>query len=281
MMAIKNDVLIGFIKKNKKYSSISDDIVMQEIDDYFKRNPNNIRLLDNKRSKKYKKIIKEIRAKLHSVYGSFQLQNKNKREEYLNQLKGINDYKTHDNILSTSVSAKERIKEYPELYKKIFNITGKPKKIIDLGCGLNPVSYPYIGVYDLTYHAYDIDEKDIDFLNRYFNSIRNYSKLKAKAAVANLKNIDFIKNIPKADICFMFKFLDVIEKKGHKLSEEIIKSLNSKYLVVSFSTKTVSNKKMNHPYRGWIERMLTRINLKFERIETENEDFYIIKTGGF
>ena len=78
------------------------------------------------------------------------------------------------------------------------------------------------------------------------------------------------------DVCFMFKFLDPIEDKGHKLSEEIIKLIKARYIVISFSTKTVSGKKMNHPYRGWIEKMLERIKKDFEKISLENEVFYII-----
>ncbi len=84
------------------------------------------------------------------------------------------------------------------------------------------------------------------------------------------------RKLPKADVCFMFKFLDPLEEKGHKLSEEIIKSLDCKYIVVSFSTKTISGRNMRYPYRGWIEKMLNRINIKFDRFNLENEVFYII-----
>ena len=129
----------------------------------------------------------------------------------------------------------------------------------------------------LKYYAYDIDQEDIIFINHYFNIMKNYSKIQGKAQIADLSDLKSIKKIPRANLCFMFKFLDVIESKGHKLSEEIIKSLKCKYIVASFATKTVSGKNMNHPYRGWIEKMLNRLNMKFEKIQTPNEMFYIIK----
>jgi 16S rRNA (guanine(1405)-N(7))-methyltransferase len=262
------------IKKNKKYSSISEDVITDEIESYFRKNPNKLDLLEKQKSEKFKKIIKEIRSNLHKSYGSFQTEDKAKRDDYLRKISSINDFRTHDLILSTSVSAKERLNDYSKLYKKIFSITGKPQSIIDLGCGLNPVSLPYMGINSCIYHAYDIDENDIAFLNRYFGLMKHYSNIKGTASVLNLKN-NLLK-IPKADICFLFKVFDVIEKDNHKLSESIIKSLNCKYIIVSFSTKTVSGKHMNHPYRGWIERMLERINLKYEKISLENEVFYII-----
>jgi 16S rRNA (guanine(1405)-N(7))-methyltransferase len=269
------DNLLGSIKKSKKYNSISEDLIKEEIKKYFKINPKDKKHLTKIKSKKYKEIVKAIKSKLHLIYGSFQ-KDKEKRDSFLKKIYGINDYKNHDEILSTSVSSKERLKEYQNIYKKIFKITGRPKKIIDLGCGLNPVSYPYMGLNGINYYAYDIDKEDCDFLNKYFRLMKEYTHLKAKAFVTNLRKISEIKKIPRAEVCFMFKFLDVIEEKGHKLSEEIIKTLNCNYLVISFSTKTVSGKKMKYPHRGWIERMLERINLKYEKISLSNEVFYII-----
>jgi 16S rRNA (guanine(1405)-N(7))-methyltransferase len=271
------NLILQIIKKSKKYNSISEELLKKEIQKYFKLNPKDINLLEKPKSKKFKEIIKAIKSKIHLAYGSFQTKDKGKREEYLKNIQGINDYKNHDLILSTSVSSKERLNDYKTLYRKIFKITGKPKKIIDLGCGLNPISYPYIGITDLIYKAYDIDREDCDFLNKYFSLMKDYTKLKGTATMQDLSSIEEINKVPRADVCLMFKFLDVIESKGHKLSEQIIKTLNCKYIISSFPTKTVSGNKMKHPYRGWIEKMLERIDYKFEKITTDNEIFYIIE----
>ena len=271
------NTILKIIKKSKKYCSLSEEILKKEIKKYFQLNPKSIKHLEKPKSKKFKEVIKSIKSKIHLVYGSFQTKDKGKRDEYLRNIQGINDYTNHDMILSTSVSSKERLNDYKTLYRNIFKITGKPKKIIDLGCGLNPISYPYIGITDLIYKAYDIDKDDCKFLNHYFNLMKSYTKLKGIADVNDLSSLKEIKKLPRADICFMFKFLDVIESKGHKLSEQIIKTLNCKHLVISFPTKTVSGKKMKHPYRGWIEKMLERIDLEFEKLTTDNEIFYIIK----
>lgn len=271
------NLLLEEIKKNKKYTSIHNDLVKNEIKGYFKKNQNKIKILEKPKSEKFKKIIKEIRAKLHSVHSSFQSEDKEKREYCLRRIQGINDYENHNKILETSLSSKERLEDYKNIYKEIFKVTGKPKKIIDLGSGLNPISFPYLGINKLTYLAYDIDEDEIDFLNRYFDLMKRYSKISGKASILDIRDVSSLKILPKADICFLFKVFDVLEKNSHKLSEEIIKSLKSEYIIVSFAIKTISGKKMNHPYRGWIESMLDRINIKFEKILTDNEVFYIIK----
>jgi len=270
--------LLEEIRKNKKYASISEDLIKQEIDRYFRINPKHISLLEKPQSEKFKNIVKAIRNKLHLIYGSFQAEDKSKRLDYLKELKGIDDYETAEKVLSTSVSAKERLEEYDRIYKEIFRITGKPDSILDLGCGLNPISYSYMDIKELTYRAYDIDKKDVDFLNSYFEKMKKFSRLDGKAFLMNLTDLNEVKRLPKSDICFMFKLVDPLEKgKNHKLSEEMIKNIDSKYIIISFSTKTISGKPMNYPYRGWIEKMLNRIGLNFEKILANNEVFYVIK----
>ena len=134
-----------------------------------------------------------------------------------------------------------------------------------------------MGLGGLNYYAYDIDKADMSFINEYFYTMKD--KISGKAETINLASIseEEIQKLPKVDVCFMFKLADVLDRKNHKQSEKIITNLNSKYIVVSFAKKTITGKNMNFPYRGWIERMLERVGLKFEKIEFETEVFYIIK----
>jgi 16S rRNA (guanine(1405)-N(7))-methyltransferase len=262
--------LISSIKKKKTLKSISNKLIKDEILKYINQNPELIKSINNKKSKNFKKIVKEIRKKLHLIYGSFQTSKKNKRGKYLKDL----DIKK---ILSTNISTKERLEIYPNLYKKIFKITGKPKTIVDLGCGINPISFPFMNLKKINYFCYDIDKNDLDFIKKYFKLMKINGKTKILNLLKVKKDPDMIKKIPKSDVAFLFKLLDSLETKGHKLSEIIISNLNSKHVVVSFSTKTITRKIMKHPYRGWIERMLKRLNLKFKKLIFSNEIFYIIK----
>ena len=58
----------------------------------------------------------------------------------------------------------ERISIYKDLYKQIFKITKKPKSILDLGCGLNPLSYPLMNLKNVTYNACDIAINDLNLI---------------------------------------------------------------------------------------------------------------------
>ena len=275
-MEDKIQELIKLIKKNKKYASLSSDIISRELEEFKRKNPG-IKLEDIK--SEY--IVKEIRTRLHKMHGSFQVKENKKREKYFEELKNNpRDLDIIDDILRTNKSTDERVEDYPEIYKKIFAITNKPGSIIDLGCGINPVSFVYMDLpINTEYLAYDINDRDEVFLNEFFS----LEKINGKANILDTSKVDNIKSLPNSDLCFMFKFLDPIEKaygKGHKLAEEIIVELRKKvkFIVISFSKLTVSGNPMNFPYRGWMDRMLERLELKTKQFETDNEIFYVIKS---
>ena len=232
--------IVNEVKKKKCLKNLDDKIILNCVIKHYKG-------INKKKDKK--ELIKKVRAELHFKYGMFWLSDKL-------------ELKAHK-------SSKDRLKIYPTLYKEIFQITGKPKVILDLGCGLNPLSYNYLECKPL-YIASEWNKKDCNKITDYFKK----NNIKGKVLQLDLRK-DF--TYPRSDIVFLFSVFDIIETKGHKLAEKIIKALKSKYVVVSFSTKTFSNKKMNYPKRGWIERMLKRLDLRYKKLSYMNEIFYVIK----
>lgn len=273
-MKINNSLtqqLLEKVKVNKKYRTISDDIIKKEVEPYLKFNP---KIISADRQ-----TIKEIRAKLHRIYSSYQTKKKRKRDIYLNELSRLiknneNIHELTNKLLSLTISTKERLEDYQYIYKNIFKITGKPKTIIDLGCGLNPLSYTLMNLKSLTYYCYDIDQEDINFLNSYFKTIKNKG-LSGRAEILDIRDINKIKNLLSSDIIFMFKLFDLLDKKTKK---QIIPLLMKKtnHLIISFATKTLTRRPMKLKRRTGFENYLKENNLKFETIKTQNEIFYII-----
>lgn len=263
------DEFLNQVKQNKKYKSIADEIIIEEIKNYLR---------ENEIDKISRRDIKLVRSQLHKSYASFQTRKKSKIQDYLDELKdNPKDINTTNKLLSITLSTKERLNNYSHIYKKIFNITGKPDIIIDLGSGLNPFSYLFMNLSSLIYYSYDVDEQDIIYLNQYYKIMKSVG-LNGKAQILNILDVEKIKNLPSSDIIFLFKVIDILDKNDHKTSEGLIKVLinKTKFLVASFATKTFTRKKMNYPNRKWFELMLNRNNLNFQIIFTDNEIFYII-----
>lgn len=254
------DKLIEEIKRKKELNGISDNIVLEQVEKYLSQNKKIN--LENKRSADYKKTIKEVRAKLRRSYGLFRVESKETNSKDI------------DSVLTAHSSTKERSYFYPELYQKIFDITGKPKIILDLGCGVNPLSYSFMNLKKVEYHAYDINEKEITLINEYFKR----EHIQGEASVMDVSKVEEVKKLPSADLAFLFKITDILDRgKGHKKTEEVLVAVPTKFVVISFPTLTMSGKPMNAPRRKWMEWLCQRLGYPYEVLEFSNEIFYVVK----
>lgn len=262
--------IIKKIKEKKELKNIDDEYIFGIIKKILKTNKKYEKAFEEKRtrSKEYKEIIKKAREKLRLEYGMFAEKLEN-REKILAE-KGRS---MTEQLLKLHQSTAERLEIYPHIYQKIFSITGKPNSILDLGCGMNPASYPYMKLKNVFYYASELNKKDCEFLDKYFKAM----KIKGKAFAIDLKRPSLLKTLKPVDVCFLFKVLDTIEKKGHKLAEEIIKTVKARFIVASFATHKLGGKPMKYAYRGWLERMLERLGYKFKIIKEKNEIFYLIE----
>ena len=108
---------INEIKKKKELRDIDDNFILEMFERYN---------ISNLTPKQRKVLVKDARAKLRLIYGLFRTKQKGP-------------------VLERHASTRERLPYYGELYNHIFEITGTPKVILDLGCGVNPFSYKYLG----------------------------------------------------------------------------------------------------------------------------------------
>lgn len=271
---------VSEIKKKRNLRSLPDDFVQDLVVEFFKRYPKSEKILENHvkplKSKEFKFMMKEIRKKLHDVYGVFILKEKclKSLKEHLKKTKKLDEkaLQLHTALLSCHQSSFERMDFYYEIYKNIFSITGKPKSILDLACGLNPLSFPFMGLKKLAYFAMELTCDGSKFVQEYFDIMQPFG-LNGRAFAMNLMKL---KKLPKSDVCFLFKVLDSLECLEKNYSEEILGKIDSKFIVVSFPTVSIGGKNPIKQ-RGWFFRMLRENNLKAETFEIENEIFYIIK----
>lgn len=264
--------------KGKKNIGIDDRYVLEIIGKYLE-NPE-IKLLFEKeekqilKNKEFKKLVKEIRKELYKIYGLFQVKKQSEKEELLKDLEKSKNLsqirKVSENILEQHTSSRERLNNYKGLYSEILKL--KPKSILDLASGLNPCSI-ILSDFKGDYYAYEISKSDVQLLNKYFKIVQKYS-IDGKAFVKDIKK-DF--NYKKADVCFLFKFLDLLGKNRKLFIFNLLKNLKCRYLVISFSKKTISLKNMKNIERSWFLKIIKDLNLQYRQLDFENELFYIIK----
>lgn len=239
--------IIKEIKKKRELSGLEDSFIKDRILEYLEKNKINLKSLD-KRSKSYDELFKSVRKKCFDIYGLF---------------KGGKTLETH-------ISTKERLPYYQTIYREIFSITGKPKKILDLGCGLNPLSYKYLKCTP-EYFASELSAEECRIIDSFFK----INKIKGRVFQFDLLKDDYSK-LPKADIVFLFKVLESLEAVKKDISLQILKKLNANWIVVSFSKKSVTGKPIRKKGRSWLKRMLAELEYEYQVLDIGDEIFYIV-----
>ena len=278
--------LLADIKQKKELRTLSGNFVRGQLLLFLERNPKVLRYLleqPSSRAEKYKQLIKELRKNLRRTYGVFQLDKEIKERQQLVEELVTKNPKNGKNlverILATHASTKERLLFYEELYRKIFLMTGKPQRVLDLGSGLNPFSIPLMHLRKLDFSAYDISDEEVNTLTDFFAFLQRQNKhFSGHAETLDLFHWEQLKKLKKADVCFLFKMTDVLDRgKGHKATESVLREVPARFVVISFPTKTLSGKRMNFPKRRWIELLCNRLGFSFRVLQFPNEVFYVIE----
>jgi 16S rRNA (guanine(1405)-N(7))-methyltransferase len=273
-MPTREDIIHDILAK-KELSGIEHSFVEAVLEKELRKDPKLAKKIESisVRSSEYKELVKSVRAVLRRNVGLFEgSTDPRHREALLAELRQnpLQREEIIEHILATHQSTRERLPYYDKVYDEIFKRTGKPKTVLDIGCGLNPVSFPDT---DAKYVGVDIDRQLCSVVEEYFA----IAGIEGECRIVDARGMAQIRSLPKADIALVFKLLEAIEQNGHKLSELLVKALPAKWLVVSFPTITSSGAPMRSPKRAWFEKMADRLKYKYDIFRMPNEIFYAIR----
>jgi 16S rRNA (guanine(1405)-N(7))-methyltransferase len=224
-----------------------------------------------------KKAVKAAKNKLHQVYGAyFEKMNIYKIQKRLNGLSKNSDTETLKaaavEVLKYHASTSERIPFMKQFYIDLFSRIGKPKRIVDFACGLNPFAVQWMELEpEAEYMAFDIDTRLISVINTFFSYLNRPYRAESADILVSIPGIE-------ADVVFLLKTLPCLEQQEKGVSEKIIKTLKSKYIVLSFPSKSLTGKEkgMETYYNHFISEILERILMDYFRLEYSNEMFYVL-----
>lgn len=245
--------LLQEVKKKREFSTLPDTLIEESIAKVLRSYPNIL----CPSIKQQKTIVKEVRAKLHRSTGMFYTS--------LKKRKGLESTDVQE-LLATHLSTAERLTSYPLLKKKMHTLG--IHSILDIGCGLNPLALASPGI---VYTACDIRQDEIEILQCFFKK----KGIEGKAFIYDITK--FKNDLPSADCCLLWKVLEIVGGDMHALTRKLLTELSCKYFLVSFSTCTLSGKRMYHKRRTWFERIVKEQGYTYETFETSNEIFYVTK----
>jgi len=258
--------IINSIKQSKKYSSIDlpDDLMLHILEQ------------EKQKFSSPKKVEEAMRKKLHNIVAPYL-----DKTDYLyelsimdNNIKPEDPFKTKaycTNILSKHASTKERLPILDTFYATLFSLIGKPHSILDLACGLNPFTLPWMPL-DKTmfYYAYDIHKPRIDFINRFFS-------LYGLPQLAVHQDILVTPPIQESDTAFFFKEAHRFEKRKPGCNRTFWQALNVKTILVSLPTEDLKHHHNLVPrHRQFIEKTTQGLNWMIDELLFPKELVFVI-----
>jgi 16S rRNA (guanine(1405)-N(7))-methyltransferase len=253
--------VIADIMQSKKYRDI--DICEDTVRDLI--------VTELKHHKKKKDAIKAARKKLHRIVATYlgdpDYTVAAKELEVAFQSSNPDVIReTCAHIMAAHISTKERLSILDKFYSRIFEVTGAPSTLLDVACGLNPLSLPWMGLSTSTrYYAYDIHQQRVDFLNHYF-------LLQGLLPLARVQ--DILVHFPEeeGDIAFLLKEVHTFEQRQRGCSFPLLDALRVRYLVVSFPTRSLSGRwDLTDRHRQLFYNIIEGRSWQITEIEFENE----------
>ena len=220
------------------------------------------------RHPKAKEADRAARRELHRVAGAFFSREEAKRAEKLLAAWPEGGDEALSRILSLHASTRERLPlaAMDALYAQLFKMTGKPRRVLDLACGLNPV---YLAARGVSVLGLDAHLGAVALVNRFAEE----NGLDARAEGADLRTAALPNE--RFDLALVFKLLPLLDAEGYAL----LKRICAEYVAVSFPTRTLSGRSvgMERNYSSAFEEHCPQRFAIADRFVAGNELIYILK----
>lgn len=286
------NLIIAKVIEKRELHHLDHEFMLDKINLYCGKNQKLCRkfaetpLNNAKKSKFVEDLVRFVRKEAHIRYGMYLTKDIIKAPQIIHNLEklakqsavsALNKEKLfvlHRQLLALHLSTWERLHLYPKVYHDLFAITGRPRSLLDLGCGFNSISLFYSHLTDLSYTCCEFNQKDVDLLNQYFRAIKKISTIDGKAVKIDLiKHPEAVAHYP-ADVVFALKIFDLFPSS---VVETILKQLTCKWIVASFPVKNINKRFMHAPRRAGFQKMLRRLGYTYKTVTYDTELFYIFQ----
>lgn len=159
--------------------------------------------------------VKRVKRRLHQAVGAFR-----------SGMAGDEPMRSH-------ASTRERLPYLGSFYQRTWSITGVPSSILDLGCGLNPLALPAMGLApDARYVAIDVDERPLAAVRAY---------LEQSGQPHEVRTLDLVSSVPDdaADVALMLKLVTTLDRQDPDAATRLLQRLRARHAVVSFALRSL------------------------------------------
>jgi len=174
-------------------------------------------------------------------------------------------------ILRRHASTVERIPLLNVLYRDVFAETGPPRSILDIACGLNPFTLPWMKLPPSTpYHAVDIDRPLLERVQAFLSKV-------GRAGSVACRDVLVTPPTTEVDVVFLLKALPCIEQQERGAAVRLLGALRARYAVVSFPARSLGGRDKGMPvhYGDFMKNLMDQLKFGVKRLAYSEETCYI------
>jgi len=265
-MADDLERLVGEVLNSSKYAQIAPGLVAR------------IGVAELGKGRKFKEAVKATKNKLHQVGGAYFTAALN-YDSWLAELREATDPEHLKQVclmvMGKHASTRERLPFLDDFYTRIFSYIPPPGSVLDVACGLNPLSIPWMPLAPGTrYLACDIYADMVAFNGEFLNLL----PLDGQTEVC-----DVIASPPgeTVDLAMVLKTIPCLEQVDKYAGTRLLDGLNARYLVLSFPAKSLGgrSKGMVDNYQARFEELAEGREWKvLARLEFTTELVFVIQS---
>lgn len=154
-------------------------------------------------------------------------------------------------VLATHASTRERLGDLPGFFAPIWAATGRPDRLLDVGCGLGPLALPWMDLpRTTTYHAVDPDRRPLETVRAFLELVGQPHVVDARDAVADPPD-------EPADVALLLKLVTTLDRQDPSAAARLLERLQVRHAVVSFTRRSLGGRGRNleRTYRDRLDRL--------------------------
>ncbi len=171
-------------------------------------------------------------------------------------------------ILQTHHSSRERLPFLADFYQTIFAGLASLRSVLDLGCGLNPLALPWMGLpTETAYFACDIDREQVAFLDWWLARQGRRGRAFVWNLLAGAPPVELV------DVALLLKMATCLAQLDPAALARLLDEVRASVFVISFPAQSLGgrDKGMVAHYAATMDALLSGRNWRVERFDFSTE----------
>ena len=267
------EAFVQEVRATRKYRRLCEDTIRDVIETALPR------------YKRTRYAVRVARTKLHRIQAAYL--GRDVLAEHIEGVRGA--HQTGDRrvleaiclrLMQDHASTRERIGLLGHFYRDIFGVTGVPRTVLDVACGMHPLSIPWMELPgEAVYHAYEIDADLVDGLNGFLDAIglggRGVERL------VRLQDVICTPPAERGDLAFLMKMVPCLERREKGIAVGLIAALRVRHVVVTFPVRSLAGRSKHMPefYARTFTEMVAGRGWELVPVPMDGELVFVVDKG--